>query len=106
MKRGHARSPGRRQRARRWRIRPARLLTAIAVAYVVVVLCSQQIQFYRAERRVSELRAAIAVERERTALLQAEIAYRDTNEFIERIARRELGLVYPGEIPVVSGVRP
>jgi cell division protein FtsB len=79
---------------------------AVIVINLLIVFGSQQIGFYRAERRVSELRNKISVERERTALLQAELAYRDTDEFVEKVARRELGLVYPGEIPVVSGVRP
>jgi cell division protein FtsB len=106
MKVRQARPKSQVPRRRRLRFRPARFLTAIIVLNVLIVLFSQQLQFYRADRRVSELRTAISVERARTELLQAELAYRDTEEFIERIARRELGLVYPGEIPVVSGIRP
>jgi cell division protein FtsB len=96
--------PARRPR-RRWRIRPARLLVAVLIVYVLVIVSAQQVEFYRVGRRVSELRTAIAVERERTALLHGEIAFRDTDEYIERVARRELGLVYQGEVPVMGGVR-
>lgn len=82
------------------------MLLALVVMYVVVIVCTQQVQFYWAGRKVSDLKAAISVERQRTVLLEAEIAHRDTDQFIERMARRELGLVYPGEVPVIGGQRP
>lgn len=57
----------------------------------------------------SEARAA-ELERERAALLEekrtleAQYAYAQTDEYVERIARAELNLLYPGEIRyIVNG---
>ncbi|MDP2873293.1 MAG: septum formation initiator family protein [Bacillota bacterium] len=106
MKSGRRKPSGSPARLRRWRVRPGRMLLALVVTYVIVILCTQQVHLYWAGRKVADLRTAISVERQRTVLLEAEIAYRDTDEFVERMARRELGLVYPGEVPVIGGQRP
>lgn len=93
------------RRRRRLRVRWPRLVLALAIVYVIVTLCTQEIAMISLRRKLDQLNTRIAVERERAVILDAEIAYRDTDEFIELLARRELGMVRPGEIPIVAGVR-
>jgi len=95
-----------RVRPRRLKIRWPRTILAAVVVYVLVTLCAQEIALFRVRRQIDQLETQIVVERERSAILDAERAYRDTDEYIELIARRELGMVLPGEVPVINGVRP
>jgi cell division protein FtsB len=74
--------------------------------YLVVTFGTVEWRIFMAGRRVARLEQAIAVERQRTVMLENEIAYRDGDEFIELVARRELGLVKPGEVPVLVGAKP
>jgi cell division protein DivIC len=85
------------------RIRWSRFGVFLVLAYLVVTFGSVEWRIFQAQRVVARLEQAIAVEQQRAVLLEAEIAYRDTDEYIELIARRELGLVRPGEVPVLVG---
>lgn len=97
-RRGQGRKP-----RRKWRLRPARFVAALVITYVLGTLLSQQVMYHKLQRQADSIRAEIAVEHERAALLDAEITYRDSDGFIERLARQQLGFVLPGEILVVVG---
>lgn len=94
-----------RRRHRRVKVRWGRLLMFVAVLYVAVSCIGMEVRILGARRNMAELERQIHIEQARAELLQAEIAYRDTAEFIELVARRELGLIKPGEVPVMTGVR-
>jgi len=85
------------------RVRWGRFGVFLVVAYLAVTFGSVEWRIFQAQREVSRLERAIAVEQQRTEMLEAEIAYRDSDEYIELVARRELGLVKPGEMPVLVG---
>ena len=93
------------RRRKRTRVRWARFGLFLIVAYLVVSLLTVEVRILAARRNVAELERQMTIERERAALLRAEIAFRDSDEFIELVARRDLGLVRPGEIPVLMGVQ-
>lgn len=93
-------------RSRRYRVRWGRLLTAVAVLYLLCTWGAQGWRLVRLNREFAALEDAIRTEQERAGLLELEIQYRQTDEFIEHLARRELGLVKPGEVPVLTGIRP
>ena len=97
--------PSRPKRRRtRTRINWRRLGTFLAVVYLIFTFGSLQWRTWQAQRKVSDLELRIRVEQERAAVLESEITYRNSDEYIELVARRELGLVKPGETPVLYGV--
>jgi cell division protein FtsB len=61
-------------------------------------------QILQGRRNLADLERLMAVEQARAESLAAEISYRNSNEYIELVARRELGLVKPGEVSVMLGV--
>lgn len=52
-------------------------------------------------REVAQVQQQIAELEQRNLELERRIALYDSNAFVERAAREELGLVNPGEIPVI-----
>jgi len=93
-----------RRRHRRVKVRWGRLLMVVAVLYIVVSCIGVEVRILAARRNMAELERQIQIEKSRAELLQSEIAYRDTAEYIELVARRELGLIKTGEVPVMMGV--
>ena len=85
----------------RYRFRWFRLLLLCVMGYFIYILAGQQVQLNSINRekeaaieRLEQLRQAGAgLEEERGQLLQP--------SYIEKIAREELGLVKPGEVPFV-----
>jgi len=70
---------------------------------LVVGFCVTRSQLSRGESR------RLALEQEKAALaaqiaqLKDEIAFAQTDEYVERVARDELGLIQPGEVRYVIG---
>lgn len=93
------------RRRPRWRVRWSRLGGFLLAVYLVVTFGSVEWRIFQAQRRIARLEQDIAVQRQRALVLEGEIAFRETDEYIELVARRELGLVRPGEIPVLVGGR-
>ena len=73
------------------------------VVYFSCVLISQQVHLSQVARdqNVAEARLS-AAQQEHEALLQEKEALAD-REYIEKIAREELGLTKAGELPYISG---
>ncbi len=99
------RSATRRRRTRTRRvIRWGRFGAFLVVLWALATLVGVEWRILSMQREISEIERQILVEQERAALLDAEMEYRDSDEYIELVARRELGLVKPGELPVLRGV--
>lgn len=95
--------PRRRVRQGR-RVNWGRLCAFGVIVWALVALGSVEWQILQGRRNLAELERLMAVEQARAESLAAEISYRNSNEYIELVARRELGLVKPGEVSVMLGV--
>ena len=96
----------RRRSVRRREIKWGRLLASLIIVWALVALGSAELQILRAHRNIADLERQMEIEHVRAESLAAEIAYRNSPEYIELVARRELGLVKPGEVSVMLGVSP
>lgn len=94
----------RRKPRQRTRVRWGRLCACLVIVWAVLTLIGVEWQILQARREIAALQRQMAVEQQRTEMLAAEIAYRSSDEYIEQVARRELGLVKPGEVSVLLGV--
>ena len=83
---------------------PRRILaagTGLAVLYLVLLTGQRALEAYRINQDVDGARREIEALRTRNIELQAELSSGRLDEDIERIARDELGMVRPGDRPVV-----
>lgn len=91
---------GRRKRRRVtprfWFILGLVVLASIATSYV-----SGFIDIWRMQKEMARIEAEIAAAEERIEELRRELDYVQSQEYIEKVAREELGLVMPGETPVI-----
>jgi cell division protein FtsL len=81
------------------------LVAAIVLAAVLVVFAIRYLEVYRLDReaaRLAELKRSL---QEQNAVLREEMKLLHTPEYVEKVAREQLGLVRPGEIAVLI-VRP
>lgn len=74
---------------------------------VMIIVFGTSIAIARRDLRAGEARLAQvqdehAALQEQLVLLREELAYSQTDEYVERVARDELGLLMPGEIRYVS----
>ncbi|MCL6581456.1 MAG: septum formation initiator family protein [Firmicutes bacterium] len=79
--------------------RGARLAFLVIIAYLVFGFVAQEMKVMALARQVRELERqaeSIRVENER---LKREIEFAKSDEYIIRVAREELGLVWPNEVP-------
>lgn len=83
------------------RRRAARIILAICFLYVLVLLVDQQLQIASVGSQRAEIARQIAVLKEANAALERELELLRTNAYVERVAREQLGLIKPGEIPYV-----
>lgn len=94
--------PAPRRRFRRWVI----LLLALAAAALLLhAYGTSTLTAYRLRREAARLEGQIRILRRENAQLREEIRRLHTPAYIERLAREQLGLVRPGEIPVIL-IRP
>ncbi len=87
---------------------PRWVVPLIAFALVAVLLNafgSTYLTTYRLRREAARLDREVQTLRRENAQLREEIRRLHTPEYIERLAREQLGLVKPGEIPVIL-IRP
>lgn len=85
--------------------RPVRLAFFVLFAYFLASICLQQIEVLSMAREVRLLEARVAELRRANDRLQEEIEYAQTDAFIEQVAREQLGLIGPNEVPYAPGVR-
>ncbi len=96
----------RRSAARRVRIRWRRLASVALAAYILFGFLHQEYRIFRLAREAKNLRAGIAVMEQKNDSLRAEMAYFESDAYVEQAAREMLGLVRVGEVPyrvVMSG---
>jgi cell division protein FtsB len=75
--------------------------TGLAVLYLVLLTGQRALEAYRINQDVDAVRRDIEALRARNIALQAELSSGRMDEDVERIARDELGMVRPGDHPVV-----
>lgn len=68
------------------------------VLYVVYTLTVQQVKLVNLRRQEVELKHKIELAKQGQESLQREIKLLNTEDYIEKVARDELGLIKPGEI--------
>lgn len=75
------------------------IAVAVLVLFGVITYSSVELQAEKRalEKRKSELEAELQTEQERSVELNDQRAYMQTVRYIEEIARKVLGLVYPDE---------
>lgn len=85
------------RRRTRCRVRLGRLFLAIFAGYLLVATGVEIVRLAELRRELHRTREAIALQETMNAGLQDQIAYTQTDEYLEQAAR-QLGLVRPGEI--------
>ena len=86
---------------RRVRIRWFRVLTLLAAAYFIYLAVEQQFELYTIQQETYSLKNKIAeLEHSNKAMLD-EKKRLASPAYVEKVAREELGLVKPGEVPYI-----
>jgi cell division protein FtsB len=83
---------------------PVGLLLAVvgpACALILLATAQRAVEGYQLARQVEAMRREVAELREQNVELQRRIARYRSDAYIERVAREELNLVRPGDVPVI-----
>lgn len=85
------------------------LLVAAGVLFVLVIIGGKAIQGYEMRQEAKTLERRIDDLRKENRQLGQELEYYKSDDYIEKVAREELGLVRPGDVSIVvagaEGVR-
>ncbi|HHY04068.1 MAG TPA: septum formation initiator family protein [Thermoanaerobacterales bacterium] len=81
---------------RRFKIR--HIIIGFFLIYIVFTLISQQFKMFDLSRQEIELEKQLKSSMKQREELKKEIELLHTDEYIEKVARDELGLVKPGEL--------
>ena len=88
----------------RLRIRPRFCVILIAVMLIVfsisIGLSFRELRLGR--QRLAEVNADHAALQQQLGVLREELEYAQSDDYVERVARGELGLMMPGEIRYIS----
>lgn len=87
--------------ATKYRIRWFRLTVLAIVGYCLYVLAGQQMEMNAVNREVEATRIRLEQLRQSNQSLNEEKGRLSTPAYVEKIARDELGLVKPGEVPYI-----
>ena len=76
------------------------IAVAVLVLFAVITYSSVELQEEKRalEKRKGELESMLQTEQERSEELEDKKAYMQTTRYIEEVARKVLGLVYPEEV--------
>lgn len=85
-----------------WGERFQKLVFACILVYLLAMFAIQEVRLHRLRGQVGALKQRIAVVRQQNEALKERAELLRTPDFVERVAREELGLVKPGEIPYVE----
>jgi cell division protein FtsB len=83
---------------------PPGLLLAVlgpACALILVATAQRAVDSYQMARQVEAARREVAEQRQRNLELQAKIARYRSDPYVEKVAREELNMVRPGDVPVI-----
>ena len=86
---------------RKYRIRWIRVLVLLTAAYFIFLAVGQQFELYTIQRETYSLRGRIAELEQSNKALADEKTKLSSHAYVEKIARDELGLVKPGEVPYI-----
>ncbi len=86
---------------RKYRIRWIRVLVLLTAAYFIFLAVGQQFELYTIQRETYSLRGRIAELEQSNKALVDEKSKLSSPAYVEKIARDELGLVKPGEVPYI-----
>ena len=84
---------------RRVRVRWFRVLTLLAAAYFLYLAVGQQFELYTIQRETYSLKNRIAELEQSNKTMVDEKKQLASPTYVEKIAREQLGLVKPGEVP-------
>jgi len=90
-------------RRKRWRVTP-RFWLLVALAFFLYIAASYAAGFaeiWRLKGEIRKVQEEIAAAEAQNEALRRELEYLQSDEYIEKAAREELGLVRPGETPVL-----
>ena len=85
------------------RVPPGLLLAVLGPVCVFIVLATGQraVEGYQMARQVDAVRKEVVELRQQNVELQQRIARYRSDAYVERVAREELNLVRPGDVPVI-----
>ena len=86
---------------RRYRIRWIRVLVLVTAAYFLYRAAGQQYELYTIQRETYTLKDRIAELEKSNKAMTDEKSRLSTPTYVEKIAREQLGLVKPGEVPYI-----
>lgn len=81
------------------------LLTGLVLSGLLLSAALAGLRIRQLDQRLDALRNQRASRIERLQALKARLEYVETDAYIEEIARKELNLLYPGEILYIAGRR-
>ncbi len=100
----NGRSASRPDRVRPQRkVRLGRLLAVIFLAWAVFLFAAQEVRMVRLRAEEAGIRAEINRLQAENEALAAQLKQVQSDEYIEKVAREQLGLVKEGEIPYFNG---
>jgi cell division protein FtsL len=86
---------------RRYRIRWFRVLILLSAAYFLYLAVGQQFELYTIQRETTMLKERISELEQSNKALADETSRLSSPSYVEKIAREQLGLVKPGEVPYI-----
>jgi cell division protein FtsB len=89
------------KRPTRYRVRWFRLTVLAAVGYCLYVLAGQQLELNAVNREADATRIRLEQLHQANQSLAEEKGRLSTPAYVEKLARDELGLVKPGEVPYI-----
>jgi cell division protein FtsL len=92
-----------RRRVITWRLKPVFLLCLVIFGYVAFSLGHSELKIRQIEREIAikqQQKAALLLEKQ---ALQEQKQNMNSRSFIEKVARKELGLIFPGEKVFIRG---
>lgn len=89
------------QPKRPYRINWFKLLLLCVTGYFLYIIAGQQIELYKVRRQTAGARFQLEQAKRLNQELQEERNRLSTPAYVEKLAREQLGLVKPGEIPYI-----
>ncbi|WP_378955340.1 septum formation initiator family protein [Pelosinus sp. sgz500959] len=86
---------------RKYRVKWFRIITFILSAYFIYVCIGQQTQLNAISNEADSVHAQLTQIQQLNVALKEERNALNDRRYVEKIAREELGLVKPGEIPYI-----
>jgi len=86
---------------RKYRIRWFRVLIYLVAGYFVFLAIGQQMELYTIKNETAAIRARMQELEQANKALTEEKVKLSNPAYLEKLAREELGLVKPGEVPYI-----